>query len=188
MRELIQLNHNIAGSVQYFSGGVMGFKKYVFLIILFFSMVVYSQVSAEQGLMQIDKTQGLQSKEDLQKMYVDYLNAEGFKPEIDSSGDIFFKYETTPFYIAVEEKDPQFFRIFIPQIWEFADKDLNKALAACEYTTGHIKVAKVSIVRNYVWVSAESLVPAPDQFKLIFKRTLSVCKTARVVFMEKMRE
>jgi hypothetical protein len=167
----------------------MNVKKYLSVIVFVISIIVSSSLFAEQGLMQIDKSKGLLSKDDLQKMYLEYLTTEGFKGEIDQDGDVRFKNEGLTYYISIDEKDQEFFRLVLPQVYEFDEtKDLTKAIIACEYATGRTKVAKVSIVKNKVWVSAEMLLSAPDQFKTIFKRTLGVCQTARKIFMEKIRE
>jgi hypothetical protein len=152
-------------------------------------LMISSVCFAEQGLMQLDKDKGLMTKESLQKMYLEYLTTEGYKGEIDNDGDVRFKSEGFTYYISVDEKDQQFFRLVLPQIYEFDEaKEGSKAVAACEYATGRTKVAKVSIVSNKVWVSAEMLLVSPEQFKPIFPRTIGVCQTARKIFMEKIKE
>ena len=44
-------------------------------------------------------------------MYVDFLTEEGYKPTVDSDGDVRFKKEGMTYFISVHSNDPQYFRI-----------------------------------------------------------------------------
>ena len=129
------------------------------------------------------------TKPALQQMYVDYLTAEGFKPIVDVDGDIEFKMEGLTYFIGVNEKDPQFFRIVLANIWPIEnDEEREKVLAAANEASANTKVAKVFTVKKNVWVSIELFVGTPDEFKPIFKRSCSALSSAKRTFVDLMRK
>jgi hypothetical protein len=121
--------------------------------------------------------------------YISYLIKEGYKPTVDEYGNVDFKYEGKHYVIIVSENDPEFFRIVLPNIWLIeSEKERQKALIAADYATGKIKVVKVLVVRDHVWVSFEVFVSKPEQFQGIFKRSMSALQAATMVFREKMSQ
>jgi hypothetical protein len=142
-----------------------------------------------QGMMQLDREKLSKSKEDLQKMYMDYLTFEGYKPEIDVDGDIQFRIDGLMCYIAIDEKDPQFFRIFSPSVWDFDNEDeRKKVMSACDYVTGMTKVAKIFTIKKRVCISVELFVSSPENFKPVFFRSIGVLQNAKRKFVEKIKE
>ncbi|MEN8220285.1 MAG: hypothetical protein ABFS56_28825 [Pseudomonadota bacterium] len=131
----------------------------------------------------------LMAEDSLQKRYISYLIEEGYKPTMDEYGDVEFKYEGEQYIILVSENDPEFFRIVLPNIWFIeSKKERQKALVAADYATAEIKVAKVLVVGDQVWVSLELFISKPEQFKGIFKRSMSALQAATKAFVEKMRQ
>jgi hypothetical protein len=160
---------------------------YMFLCTVFLSLSSIA-VSA-QGMMQLDREKLSKSKEDLQKMYMDYLTFEGYRPEIDNDGDIQFRIDGLLCFIAIDEKDPQFFRIFSPSVWDFENEDeRKKVMSACDYVTGMTKVAKIFTVKKRVCISVELFVASPENFKPVFSRSLGVLQNAKRKFVEKIKE
>ena len=127
----------------------------------------------------------------LQRMYSDYLKAEGYVPEVDSDGDVRFKREGKVYFISVQEieDDPEFFRVVLANIWEIEnDQDKMKVLAAADHSNSNSKVCKIYTVENYVWASVELYVGKPEDFKNVFKRVMSAFDTGVVAFAAKMLE
>ncbi|GAB4410857.1 MAG: hypothetical protein OHK0053_37650 [Microscillaceae bacterium] len=64
--------------------------------------------------------------------------------------------------------------------------ELAKALIASNYASERTKVCKAYIIKNErVWLSFESYIPKPQDFKQIFTRALSAMQTCLNHFKEK---
>jgi hypothetical protein len=128
------------------------------------------------------------STSELQHMYINYLIGEGYKPKVDREGDIRFMYEGEPYYIDVNT-DPYFFRIVLIKKWPIeSEPERRKVLVTAADSNATVKVAKVFTIENLVWFSSEVFVSKPEQFKGIFKRSMSALQTVKNVFIKKMRE
>ena len=137
------------------------------------------------------KVQPEDDRAKLQRMYSDYLKAEGYVPEVDSDGDVRFKREGKVYYISVQEieDDTEFFRVVLANIWEVEnDQERMKVLSAADFSNSSSKVCKIYTVENNVWASVELYVGKPEDFKNVFKRVMSAFDTGVVAFAAKMLE
>lgn len=136
------------------------------------------------------ETSGSVSKEsDLQNMYIRYLTDEGYKPKVDKDGDVQFKHESKVYFISVDERDPEFFRIVLAGIWSIeSELERQKVLVAADHSNATSKVAKVFTLRDRVWVSIEVFLSKPEQFRQIFKRSMSALQNGVIEFVKKMKE
>ncbi len=151
----------------------------VVVVVLLSIGAVTAQVSTSSSL----------KKEQLQRLYTEYLTAEGYKPEVDSDGDVRFKREGRTYFIDVSEKDPEFFHVVLANIWPIeSEKERLQVLAAADYSNAKSKVSKVHTVRDDVWVSIELFVASPDDFKGVFNRVMSAFDNGVANFVKKMRE
>jgi len=129
------------------------------------------------------------TKEQLQKMYKEYLANEGFKPEVDADGDVIFKFEGTSYYISVDAEDQEFFRIMSTEVISVKTPEERwKAEVACVHATSKTKVAKAFISNDKVRFSLEVFVAKPQDFNGIFTRGMSALQAVRKNFVEKLRE
>ena len=129
------------------------------------------------------------SKSDLQDLYVAYLKKEGYLPLVDGDGDVQFKLEGRSYFIAVDAKDPQLFRLVFPNFWKIENEaERQKVLIAANHATGLTKVAKVFMVKDQVLASIEIFVESPEDFQPVFKRSISALKGSVENFATKMRE
>ncbi|MBW1882076.1 MAG: hypothetical protein JRJ58_01000 [Deltaproteobacteria bacterium] len=136
-----------------------------------------------------DQAAGAQNKEQLQRLYVEYLSAEGYRPSIDGDGDVKFKREGRTYFIIVSEKDPEFFRLVLANIWEIEnDVERSRVLQAADHSNAASKVSKVYIVKDNVWVCVELFVAAPEDFRGVFQRSMSAMETGVSNYVERMRE
>lgn len=128
------------------------------------------------------------SKKERQRLYLEYLKAEGYLPTIDSDGDIVFKREGLSYLIIVQASDPSFFRVVLPNIWEIENaQERSAVLEAANASNASTKVSKIYIVKNRVWASIEQFVPHPEAFKESFKRALRAMDTGTEEFIASMR-
>lgn len=123
------------------------------------------------------------------EMYRAFLISEGFEPNEDSDGDLWFKYQGGNYLIGVSETDEQFFQIGYPGFWPIESSDeLTNATLAAMVATGVTKVAKV-----YVWKDAKNVSAAiemfcapPEAFKPVFGRSLGALQSAVKSFTDVM--
>ena len=123
------------------------------------------------------------------EMYRMFLDKEGFRPELDSDGDVRFKMEGLTYFVEVDARDDAYFRVCLPNIWTIEnDQERARVLIACDYANAKSKVAKVFTVRDRVWGSLEIFVPDPEVFRDLFMRCMSALKNVAWNFAEKMKE
>ena len=129
------------------------------------------------------------TKQQFQQMYINYLKAEGFSPNVDSDGDVAFKYEGRTYYIIVYEDDPQFFSIIYPNFWKIeSDDEQIQAVFSATEVTRRKKVVKVYLTTNdNVSISADILLKNPADFSAVFYRLMGQIVEARQDFIDEMR-
>jgi hypothetical protein len=116
----------------------------------------------------------------LQKLYMDYLGEEGYRPEVDGDGDIQFKVEGLTYFIDVDENDTEYFAIMLANIYEVESAQARiTALEACNAVSSTAKVVKGQIINDYIWLTAEVFVADPRDFQGIFSRTMAALKVAQ---------
>ncbi len=136
-----------------------------------------------------DQAADAPNKEHLQRLYVEYLSAEGYRPIIDDDGDVKFKREGRTYFIIVSVQDPEFFRLVLANIWKIEDDvERSRVLEAADHSNAVSKVSKVFIVKNNVWVSVELFVAAPEDFRGVFELSMSAMETGVSNYVERMRE
>ena len=129
------------------------------------------------------------NKQERAEMYRNYLTEEGYAPKIDEDGDVTFKYEGGMYFIAVDEKDEEFFRLVFPGFWSI-DNEIERAKVnrAALYATERTKVAKVYAVADNTWASIEMFCFPPETFKQVFHRSMSALRAGVQNFQDKMQE
>lgn len=153
--------------------------RYMMVIALSLGLLQAGGASAEESM----------SKKELQTLYSDYLDKEGFRPEIDEDGDVVFKREGWVYFINVSEDDTNFFSVVLPNIWPIeSEEERAKVLAAADHANGKAKVTKVFTMNDNVWVATELYVAKPEDFKGVFQRAVSSIETAADMFSSKMKE
>ncbi|MDR0599456.1 MAG: YbjN domain-containing protein [Treponema sp.] len=131
------------------------------------------------------------SKKQLQDMYVMYLRDEGYRPSVDSDGDVVFKAEGLNFYIDVDDEDLESFRVVLPKFWELeSPEERIRAYEVANYINRTTKVAKVFIISSEddVSMDANIYIGKPDDFKLHFRRMINLLIAELREFRDKMIE
>lgn len=124
------------------------------------------------------------------KLYSDYLEREGYRPTIDSDGDVIFKREGKLYYVDIDTSDASFFRLVYPQFWRIEDgEELARVLLAANTANAKTKVAKVYVLGNLTDTSAsiEMFFDRPEQFSPVFHRAMSALLAGVANFVEAMR-
>lgn len=158
---------------------------------MFQRIVAVTAVVLAAGLVGVTPARGadLTTNEDFQQFYMQYLSGEGYKPEVDSDGDVMFKKEGLTYYIIVNASDAEFFELALPNIHEITDEaDRANALVAADYSNAKSKVSKVYLVGDNVWVTVELFVASPGDFKGVFQRSIAAALNGANNFIEKLGE
>ncbi len=147
-----------------------------------FTTITYSPAQTDEAVENVNKSA-------MQTMYMEYLKSEGYPAELDDDGDVLFKFEGNTYFIQIDPNDTEFFRIVLPNFWPLKDdNERQKVLEALNYANAESKTAKVFIVRDNVWASIEIFVATPEDFKSIFKRSMSALQYGVYNFVMKMKE
>lgn len=78
------------------------------------------------------------------RLAMELLTGEGFRPEVDSDGDVRFKYEGRTCYILTGSEDDRYFQVVCLGIGQMDDGNrLGAAMLAASKATRETKVAKV---------------------------------------------
>jgi hypothetical protein len=131
------------------------------------------------------------TKSQLQELYVSFLKTEGFSPTVDKDGDVVFKREGSSYYFNVDASDQEFVQLVLPNIWSIDSKaELQNARAAAALATRSTKVAKCYVRSDdkNVSIAVELFVDKPEDFKKVFRRSLSSIGTAKGKFCDEMKE
>jgi hypothetical protein len=134
------------------------------------------------------------SKEELQKMYLDYLKSRNIQASVDSDGDIEFRYEGAhfnemTFWIGVDEKDQQHFRIFKADLYTFKNEaEKRKAPIAAANASRRADVAKIYISSNgKVNASSSAFLVTPQDFKTVFVRLMRELDSVMLYFLDELK-
>jgi hypothetical protein len=131
------------------------------------------------------------SKQELQDMYTSYLKEQGYQSSVDSDGDIEFRSEGRTFYIIVDARDLQSFRILYPNFWEIeSEEEKARAVKVANYINRTTKVAKIYLnsKEDDISMDANIFIGKPEDFKLFFRRMVDLLLEERREFRELMSE
>jgi len=144
--------------------------------VLFLSFIIIIPAAAEW------------TRADLQDIYMDHLRDEGYVPLIDPDGDIQFKVSGENYFIIIDERDIQFFQIYMG--FSLGAVSIEDALAAANFSNRRSKVAKVAVSADgrIASVTAELLLNDPRDFIPVFSRALSLMRNAENNFLTALRE
>jgi predicted aspartyl protease len=123
------------------------------------------------------------------KLYSDYLVREGYRPTIDSDGDVVFKHEGGMYYIDIDTSDTSYFRLVYPAFWSIESaEELARAVLAANEATWKTKVAKVYVIdAKNTSAAVEMFFERPEQFAPVFRRAMSALQASVRNFVEVMR-
>lgn len=117
----------------------------------------------------------------LQSAYMEYLREEGYRPTLDTNGNIKFKKEGLIYYIFVNEKDPKYFSMLLPGIYAAKNPgDEEKFRRAANMTNLATKVAKATVSsKGKVSVSIQVYLSNPQDIRGFFGRAMVAINVAR---------
>jgi len=131
------------------------------------------------------------NKEELQKLYTDYLSEEGYKSVMDEDGDIEFKYEGDRYIIFIEDKDPQYFRLQTGFTFDIkSDEEILAHLNAANDVNSEYKLGRayIRIDKEVVMFEISLMFAQPEDFKLFFKRNLDILQSMVSDYADKIEQ
>ena len=133
---------------------------------------------------------------DLNKLMMEFLAEEGFRPHETPFG-IAFKSEGLNFLFFKDEEDEQYFRLMMPAIFVVTEDNEDTVLSVMNDVNGTIKVVKLYTMdmddedgktEKSVWVAFEILADSTPELPDIVPRAIALLKGARVAFLAKLEE
>ncbi len=133
---------------------------------------------------------------DLNKLMINYLAEEGFRPHETPFG-IAFKYEGFNFLYFKDEDDEQYFRLMMPAIFVVTEDNEDTIMKLMNEVNGNIKVVKLYTMdiedeegknETSVWVAFEILADTTPELSDIVPRAINLLQGARVAFLAKLQE
>ena len=133
---------------------------------------------------------------DLNKLMIDFLAEEGFRPHETEFG-IAFKFEGFNFLYFKDSEDEQYFRLMMPAIFEVTEDNEDMILKAMNDVNSNIKVVKLYTMDMAdeegkkdvsVWVAFEILADTTPELADFVPRALSLLQGARMAFLARLEE
>ena len=133
---------------------------------------------------------------DLNKLMMDFLAEEGFRPHETPFG-IAFKNEGINYLYFKDDEDEQYFRLMMPAIFEVTEDNEEMIMRAMNDVNSNIKVVKLYTMDmedeegktdTSVWVAFEILADTTPELKDIVPRAISLLKGARLAFLSRLEE
>lgn len=117
-------------------------------------------------------------------LVLDFLRKEGFCPEVDERGNIVFKYQMTTYVFFTDKDDDEFFQLAMPGIYDVTEDNRELVLEATNKVNQTMKVIKLIVTSDSVWVLFEILLDTTPDVKDIMPRAFSILEDGRRNFYE----
>ena len=117
-------------------------------------------------------------------MVFEYLKQQGLCPYYDDDQDIIFKYQMLTFIYFSTDDDPRFFRLAMPGIFDVTDENRVTVLETINEVNKTMKVAKLLIPRNDVWIATEIMMDSTPVLDDLVPRLLGILLNSRKEFYE----
>lgn len=133
---------------------------------------------------------------DLNKLMIEYLAEEGFRPHETPFG-IAFKIESINYLFFKDEDDEQYFRLMMPAIFEVTEDNEDTIMRVMNEVNSNIKVVKLYTMEmgdeegkkeTTVWVAFEILADSTPELADIVPRAINLLQGGRIAFLSKLEE
>ena len=133
---------------------------------------------------------------DLNKLMINFLAEEGFRPHETPFG-IAFKSEGFNFLYFKDEDDEQYFRLMMPAIFVVTEDNEDTIMKVMNDVNGSIKVVKLYTMdiedeegknETSVWAAFEILADTTPELTDIVPRAINLLQGARIAFLTKLQD
>jgi hypothetical protein len=154
-------------------------------------LLIFTHRSAKKEVLLTDATKKELTRENIQSLYMGWLQEEGYSPKITDEGFVVFQYEGYTYWLGINETDQIYYRLGTYRCWPLEnDAEMERALKAADYANANTKVAKAYLntsrkdMRYYV----EVFLPKVEDFKYITRRSLCALTHLISTFKARMAE
>ncbi|MCM1378010.1 MAG: YbjN domain-containing protein [Clostridium sp.] len=148
-------------------------KKILFIIMAVIATIFTSQASDELT------GRGLTLRNNIQN----YLRSQGYSPEIDSDGDIKFKYEGKSYYVSIEKYGDEFY-VETYGVMGIEDTNRHNVLEAANTAQKSLKFVRINVSTTTVSYGCVQAISSVAQYERLFEDFIYICKTARERLIE----
>lgn len=106
-----------------------------------------------------------------------WLSSEGYKYDIDSEGDVHFKYQGKNIWFIEDVDDDMYFRLMMPNIYKVTN-DRIKVLEACNTITCELKVVKAFLNGDNLHLCIEMFVDSTPNIEDFLERCCDILLAA----------
>ena len=133
---------------------------------------------------------------DLNKLMINFLAEEGFRPHETPFG-IAFKSEGFNFLYFKDEDDEQYFRLMMPAIFVVTEDNEDTIMKVMNDVNSSIKVVKLYTMdiedeegksETSVWAAFEILADTTPELSDIVPRAINLLQGARIAFLTKLQD
>ena len=117
-------------------------------------------------------------------MVMNFLKEQGFCPQVDEKGSIIFKYQMSTFIFMNNDDDEEFFQLAFPSIFDVTEENRELVLETANKINCRLKVAKVIVPNDDVWVLFEVILDQSPEVGSIIERGLNILMHTRQAFYE----
>lgn len=114
-----------------------------------------------------------------------WLTNEGYKSEIDSDGDLVFRFQGANLICPASTDDPLYLQIIMPGIYTFNNGERVKVLEAISSLCRERKCVKAFVAGEDLHLSLEMLIDTSPEIDDFFERGCTMLIQARMFMMEK---
>ncbi len=118
------------------------------------------------------------------ELVLDFLRKEGFTPTVDERNNIVFKYQMTTYVFFTDENDDEFFQLTMPAIYDVTEDNREIVLEAANKVNQSMKVIKIIVTQDSVWVLFEILLDETPQVEDIMPRAFRIMEDGRRQFYD----
>ena len=117
----------------------------------------------------------------------DVLKKEGLTPTMEEYG-IGFKFQMINFIYMQDEVDDHFFNLIIPYIFDVNQENEHEVLRAMNTVNNSMKVVKLVISKNSVWVCFENELEKSPQLDTLVPLAIGSLYQAQQHFYEELKK
>jgi hypothetical protein len=112
-----------------------------------------------------------------QQLYIDFLQKEGYVPEVQETGDIRFKIQGEIFVVSPAEDDPHYFKLSYYHKWD--PTQTEQVWPMLNALNAKFKVVKVSALNDVICLTTETFLKEPGDFESLFARCVNMIGVAK---------
>ena len=118
---------------------------------------------------------------------LDFLTEEGFRPHLDESGDVYFKFEGLTFFVITATSEATVLTLLLPSFWPLEDAaERARAMEAAMFAHKNVRIGRVTVLDDTVVATVNAYLPEDDSFRHVLLRSLEGLKYLYLKFCESM--